>query len=410
MSDTKVSALTSASALDGTEILASSQGGNSRGVTGAQLSNYIRGTLVSPPAIGGTTPAAGAFTTLAASSTVSGAGFSTYLASPPAIGGSAPAAGAFTTLSATGAITSTLANGSAPLVVTSSTNVANLNASSLNAATFAAPGAIGSGTPSTGAFTTLTATTPAATTNSTQVATTAYVMGASPRVIFQSGLSIGIPSSGTMGANGAVTLTTAMSVIYARIFLYFPAGKVASGSAAGFYPTVMSSTTVGQVYNVASPLAGGALAWPGVLTAVSDAGPGAYTQDTSIQTAFTVTIPANVIGANGSLTFEYLGSHNNTAGIKTPTVLWGASTVLSGALSTTLGVNMERVFYNRSVTNAQVSETSGTGNSFGTLSVANAQYAIDTTTSTTFTFKLTLAVATDQIICEAVRLVALYGA
>lgn len=53
--------------------------------------------------IGATTPGTGAFTTLSASSTVSGAGFSTYLASPPAIGGTTPAAGSFTTLSATGA-------------------------------------------------------------------------------------------------------------------------------------------------------------------------------------------------------------------------------------------------------------------------------------------------------------------
>jgi len=44
----------------------------------------------------------GAFTTLSASSTVSGAGFSAYLASPPAIGGTTPAAGSFTNLNATG--------------------------------------------------------------------------------------------------------------------------------------------------------------------------------------------------------------------------------------------------------------------------------------------------------------------
>lgn len=52
--------------------------------------------------VGASTPSTGAFTTLSASSTVSGTGFSTYLASPPAIGGTTPAAGAFTTLSATG--------------------------------------------------------------------------------------------------------------------------------------------------------------------------------------------------------------------------------------------------------------------------------------------------------------------
>jgi hypothetical protein len=65
-------------------------------VSGTGFSTY----LASPPAIGGTAAAAGAFTTLSASSTVSGTGFSTYLASPPAIGGTAAAAGSFTTLTA----------------------------------------------------------------------------------------------------------------------------------------------------------------------------------------------------------------------------------------------------------------------------------------------------------------------
>jgi len=51
--------------------------------------------------IGATTASTGAFTTLSASSTVSGSGFSTYLASPPAIGGTAAAAGTFTTLTGT---------------------------------------------------------------------------------------------------------------------------------------------------------------------------------------------------------------------------------------------------------------------------------------------------------------------
>jgi hypothetical protein len=69
------------------------------GAVGDSFNGPINGT------VGATTPAAGAFTTLAASSTVSGTGFSTYLASPPAIGGTAAAAGAFTTLAASGAVT-----------------------------------------------------------------------------------------------------------------------------------------------------------------------------------------------------------------------------------------------------------------------------------------------------------------
>lgn len=62
-------------------------------------------TFAAPGPIGSTTASTGSFTTLAASSTVSGTGFSTYLASPPAIGTTTPAAGKFTTLQATSTIT-----------------------------------------------------------------------------------------------------------------------------------------------------------------------------------------------------------------------------------------------------------------------------------------------------------------
>lgn len=115
-------------------------------VSGAGFSTY----LASPPAIGGSTPAAGAFTTLSASGTVSGVGFSNYLtaylAAPSAIGGTTPAGGAFTTLSASSTV--------------SGTGFSNYLAS---------PPAIGGTTPAAGSFTTIrgatysgTVTTPAA--------------------------------------------------------------------------------------------------------------------------------------------------------------------------------------------------------------------------------------------------------
>jgi hypothetical protein len=66
--------------------------------------------------IGATTPNSGAFTTLSASSTVSGAGFTSYLASPPAIGGTAPNTGAFTTLSASGAASFADGTSAAPAI------------------------------------------------------------------------------------------------------------------------------------------------------------------------------------------------------------------------------------------------------------------------------------------------------
>ncbi len=65
------------------------------------LGTFAVANTATPPGIGTTTPNTGAFSTLSASSTVSGTGFSTYLASPPAIGGSAAAAGTFTALTST---------------------------------------------------------------------------------------------------------------------------------------------------------------------------------------------------------------------------------------------------------------------------------------------------------------------
>jgi len=108
------------------------------GYAGLDASSKLTSSQVpwaAPGTIGSTTPSTGAFTTLSASSTVSGAGFSTYLASPPAIGGTAAAAGSFTTLAASSTV--------------SGTGMTNR---------FAAPGPIGSTTPSTGKFTTITET------------------------------------------------------------------------------------------------------------------------------------------------------------------------------------------------------------------------------------------------------------
>lgn len=76
---------------------------------------------------------------------------------PGTIGSLTPSSGAFTTISATGQITSTLATGTAPFSIASTTVVPNLNVSQLLGGTWATPGTIGSTTPNTGAFTTLTA-------------------------------------------------------------------------------------------------------------------------------------------------------------------------------------------------------------------------------------------------------------
>lgn len=83
-------------------------------------------TFAAPGPIGSTTASTGAFTTISASSTVSGTGFSTYLASPPAIGTTTPAAGKFTTLQTTSAITPSSTSGIAGTTTNDNANAGSV--------------------------------------------------------------------------------------------------------------------------------------------------------------------------------------------------------------------------------------------------------------------------------------------
>jgi len=88
--------------------------GDSGTVTNTMLAASAYNT---PGTIGSGTANSGAFTTLSASSTVSGTGFSTYLASPPAIGGTTAAAGTFTTLSGTTSVTTPIVKSASSLTL-----------------------------------------------------------------------------------------------------------------------------------------------------------------------------------------------------------------------------------------------------------------------------------------------------
>jgi hypothetical protein len=85
-------------------------------------------------------------------------------------------------------LTSTVATGTAPLVVTSTTNVANLNAATLNGATFAAPGTIGGTTPSpTATITQLITTDPVATSAAAPTIASAATIAPTTAIAFVSG-------------------------------------------------------------------------------------------------------------------------------------------------------------------------------------------------------------------------------
>lgn len=124
-----------------------------------------------------------------------------------------------------------------------------------------------------------------------------------PYILSQGAVPIALAPSGTMGANGAVTLDTALQhTFFFGVWMYFPAGAVFAGSAAGYYWTVMSSTTAGTVYtNTYTPRVAD-FTPPSSPTAVVDAGPGAYTGVSGTEiTAVSVTLPGGALGNHGGL-------------------------------------------------------------------------------------------------------------
>lgn len=144
-----------------------------------------------------------------------------------------------------------------------------------------------------------------------------------PQLLLSSGIPVGRPPRGSIGVNGALTLDIALNITYSGgIYLHFPANAVYSGSVAGFYWTVMTSTTAGTVYD---EMLGSAFPTeiPTSPTAVVSASVGAYTPSTSALTVGTVVVPGGLMGKNGSLRISSSWSQSSSAASKTHSIYFG---------------------------------------------------------------------------------------
>lgn len=156
----------------------------------------------------------------------------------------------------------------------------------------------------------------------------------SRRTISNSAVPSGVPSSGSVAANGALTLGTALPTAFiAGIWLYFPSGAVYAGSAAGLYWVVMSSTTVGTVFDNVYTV--GPRTPPSSPTPIVAAGPGAYVQTTGLTVSLsTITLPGGALGSKGKLTGEILWGCSNSAGSKIAKSRYGGADILAQTLTT----------------------------------------------------------------------------
>lgn len=216
----------------------------------------------------------------------------------------------------------------------------------------------------------------------------------SPFVFMQLQTPIGIPSSGSVGANGALTLTTAMTNanVYPGFWMYFGAGVVYSGSAAGFYWVVMSSTTLGTIYN--NVIANGPARIPDAPVPIVAAGPGAYVQTTSELTAASVILPGNTIGPWGTVTALCAYFCNSSATAKVPRNRYGGFRYQGGSLTTSAGNSHWASFSNIGRPDRQSSYDSVAGDS-GTAGGSNLNLSIDSTVAQPLAATLQLGADTD---------------
>lgn len=219
-------------------------------------------------------------------------------------------------------------------------------------------------------------------------------------------LSSGIPfikaSSGSMANNGAVSGLAVLPKTYSNgAYIYLPANAINAGSAAGWYWFVASSTTAGTVYNctyTSGPVR------PCAATAFVTTGPGAFTGSTAAITAWSVTLPANLMGINGTVEIQVgTGLVNIAGGNKIYTVSLGAGVIwtVTAVSHTSLFATMAAV--NRGVATAQTTRTfydTSSSTNFGTV---GTDLAINTSADTTVSMTIQCSNAGDHAFAENYR-------
>lgn len=218
--------------------------------------------------------------------------------------------------------------------------------------------------------------------------------------LYNRGILMLLPSSGSVGNNGAVTGLTAFPVALGPCFAYFPANALYSGSVAGFYYANVTSTTTATVYD--DRWTGGVPEYPAVPTPIVATGPGAYTQTTGVDiTAASFTVPGGALGSNGSIfVYPNIGA-NNTANSKYWAVKY-ANNALIGRTNTTATMDNTPVAMRAAGAADKQTATSFAG--FGANSGALFQrLSVDSTVDQEMILTLKLATATDFMFLQGLR-------
>lgn len=215
-------------------------------------------------------------------------------------------------------------------------------------------------------------------------------------------LAMLIPSSGSVAANGALTLTTAIPLSGGYswgCYMYLPAGAAYAASVAGLYYVEMTANNTGTIYD--NRYTSGSPTIPATKTPIVAAGPGAYTQTTSPVDLITVTLPANTLGANGRVLHQPAWVFPNNANNKVISTTFGGSNIYAKTRTTATQETPLIDIRNRGVTNRQFSAWGNTGVPATASTAGVTNTSIDTTADVNIITRGQLAVATDYIILES---------
>ncbi len=225
------------------------------------------------------------------------------------IGATTATTGRFTT------IESTIATGTAPLIVASTTVVTNLNASLLLGSTWAAPGTIGSGTPSTGAFTTGSFTDAVTLTTASSGLTIAKTTGTT--LVVSSTAASTTTTSGCATFAGGIGIAGAINVGGASCNFTSPSALLTLGDGTAA-PTLAFNGAAGSVRGFGFNTAGSAR-WSFRAGTTAESGSDAGTQFEIVarnDSGTSIDVPITIIrAATGAITItrQLIGSASTTA-------------------------------------------------------------------------------------------------
>lgn len=223
--------------------------------------------------------------------------------------------------------------------------------------------------------------------------------------LFATAMPMVLPSSGSIGNNGALSGLTALPTQHASCYMYFPASAISAGSAAGLYYVVMSSTTAGTIYN--NTYSSGLPTIPSSPMPFVTTGPGAYTQTTASDiTLLSYTVPGGVMGLNGWLEQFSLGSYPANTNNKTLKQKLGGTSMNSKTEAGASAVSHSLYMPIRNRGSASVQTTSANGFAgiyIGGTSAVNAPTAVDTASDQALIATAQIAAATDFYVLESTR-------